>query len=79
MGPFFMKYEDGESAFDHVPHEDSPGGMPILDGALAWLDCVVSGEHDAGDHIVVFGTVENADLLREGDPTVHLRKNGLSY
>ncbi len=79
MGPFFMQYEDDETAFDHVAHEDSPGGMPILTGSLAWLDCAVSGEHDAGDHVVVFGTVENADLLREGDPTIHLRKDGLSY
>ena len=79
MGPFFMQYEDDETAFDHVEHTDSPGGMPILSGALAWLDCAVTGEHEAGDHVVVFGTVENADLLREGDPSVHLRKNGLSY
>ena len=79
MGPFFKGYEGEETAFDHVEHADSPGGMPVLPGALAWLDCVVSGEHDAGDHIVVFGTVENAVLTREGDPSVHLRKNGLSY
>ena len=79
MGAFFKGYGEGESAFDHVEHTDSPGGMPVLPGALAWLDCAVSGEHDSGDHVVVFGTVQDAALLREGDPSVHLRKNGLSY
>lgn len=79
MGAFFKGYEGDETAFDHVEHTDSPGGVPILSDALAWLDCAVSGEHDVGDHIVVFGTVEDAALLRAGDPSVHLRNNGLSY
>ena len=33
----------------------------------------------AGDHVVIFGEVLAGGILREGDPTVHLRKNGLSY
>lgn len=79
MGAFFKRHPEGESAFDHVEHGPSPGGMPVLGAALAWLDCAVSGEHEAGDHVVVFGTVEAAELLREGDPSIHLRKNGLDY
>ena len=79
MGAFFRKYEPGESAFDHVEHRAAPGGSPVLEEALAWLECRVAGEHDAGDHIVVFGTVDDAALAREGDPSVHLRRNGLAY
>lgn len=79
MTPFFKKYGAGASAFDHVAHTDSPGGVPILRDALAWLDCRVSGEHPTGDHVVVFGTVEHAGLARSGDPAIHLRKNGLAY
>jgi len=79
MGPFFQRHEPGRSAFDQVEHRDSPGGLPVLSGALAWLECRVSGEHPAGDHTVVFGIVEHAELVRPGDPAVHLRKNGLSY
>jgi flavin reductase (DIM6/NTAB) family NADH-FMN oxidoreductase RutF len=76
MGAFFSKQG---SPFETLAHEDSPGGMPVFTGALAWLDCRISGEHDAGDHVAVFGVVETAQLLREGDPSVHFRKNGLSY
>ncbi len=79
MGPFFKRYPEGESAFDHVATTDSPTGLPILIDALAWFDCATSGEHDVGDHIVVFGTVEHAELLRAGDPSIHLRQNGLDY
>jgi hypothetical protein len=28
---------------------------------------------------VLFGTIAHGARLREGDPAVHLRKNGLSY
>jgi flavin reductase (DIM6/NTAB) family NADH-FMN oxidoreductase RutF len=30
---------------------------PILDRSLAWLDCTIWAEHDAGDHLVVLGRV----------------------
>lgn len=76
MGAFFSK--DG-SPFDSLDHEDSPGGMPVFTKALAWLDCRVSGEHSTGDHVSMFGTIEAARLLRPGDPSIHLRSNGLSY
>lgn len=79
MGAFFKRYAGTESAFDHVAHATSPGGAPILTDALAWLDCRVAGEHETGDHVVVFGTVTDGALLREGEPTTHVRKDGLGY
>lgn len=79
MASFFKRHEPGRSAFDHVEHRPTPSGVPVLAGALAWLDCRVSGEHATGDHVVVFGVVEHGELLRTGDPAVHLRKNGLDY
>ncbi len=79
MGAFFKKYEGRETAFDHVEHTNAPSGAPILTNALAWVDCELSGEFDAGDHIVVFGKVIAGETTREGDPSIHLRKNGLGY
>ncbi|MBY0442820.1 MAG: flavin reductase family protein [Mycobacteriaceae bacterium] len=35
----------------------SPLGLPIIAGALAWIDCTVASVHDGGDHVVVFGAV----------------------
>lgn len=79
MGPFFKKYEGGESPFDGLNVEAAPGGSPIFPEALAWLECTVSGEHELGDHVVVFGEVQDGAQARAGDPSVHLRKNGLGY
>jgi flavin reductase (DIM6/NTAB) family NADH-FMN oxidoreductase RutF len=79
MGPFFKRHEPGRSAFDHVSHTPAPSGIAYLTDALAWLDCRVSGEHETGDHFVLFGTVQEAALLREGEPCIHLRRDGLCY
>ncbi|NOT29629.1 MAG: flavin reductase family protein [Planctomycetes bacterium] len=79
MSAFFKRHEPGRSPFDELEHRPSPAGLPILSRALAWLDCRVSGEFAAGDHVVVFGVAEHGELLRAGDPAVHLRKNGLGY
>jgi flavin reductase (DIM6/NTAB) family NADH-FMN oxidoreductase RutF len=79
MSAFFKRHEPGRSAFDALEHRPSPSGLPILSAALAWLDCRVTGEHGGGDHVVLFGAVEHGELLRAGDPAVHLRKNGLAY
>lgn len=79
MGRFFKKYAPGEGPFDGLEVELAPSGAPYLSGALAWLDCKVSGEHTTGDHVVVFGTVADGAQLRPGDPSIHLRKNGLGY
>ncbi|MEM7516707.1 MAG: flavin reductase family protein [Planctomycetota bacterium] len=79
MGTFFKKLPEGQSPYDELDLGAAPSGVPVLNGALGWLDCEVSGEHDAGDHIVVFGTVREGSMLREGTPSTHVRKNGLSY
>lgn len=83
MKPFFKKPEDG-SPFDDVAHGSAPdgakgAGSPVLEDALAWFDCRVAGEHNAGDHVVVFGVVESGARAREGEPLTHTRKNGLRY
>ncbi|MFT5287442.1 MAG: flavin reductase (DIM6/NTAB) family NADH-FMN oxidoreductase RutF [Planctomycetota bacterium] len=79
MSAFFKAPPEGKSVFDDLETSSTPSGDPVLSGSLAWLDCKVTGEHEVGDHIVVFGTVTAAEMLREGDASVHMRKNGLGY
>jgi flavin reductase (DIM6/NTAB) family NADH-FMN oxidoreductase RutF len=79
MGRFFGRVPAGQSPFDGLALERAPGGTPVLAGALAWLECALEGEHETGDHVVVFGRVTDGRLVREGEPAVHLRKNGLAY
>ena len=79
MAPFVRKLDAGESPFDGLKMSQTPAGTPVLSDALAWVECRVQGEHTTGDHVAIFGEVVAGEVLREGEPTTHVRKNGLSY
>ena len=79
MTPFFKAPPEGQSPFDGLATSATDSGFLILDEALAWLDCRLTGSHETADHVIVFGEVLDGRLSREGDPKVHLRRNGLSY
>ncbi|HEY4690316.1 MAG TPA: flavin reductase family protein [Anaerolineae bacterium] len=51
--------------FEGVPHRFEVTGAPILDGALAWLDCRAEQVIEAGDHTLFLGRVA---ALGEGQP-----------
>ena len=53
-------------------------GAPILDEAIAFLECRVKEIHPGGDHAVVIGEVVEAGILKESDPLT-LRETGWSY
>ncbi len=50
---------------------DAEAAGPLLEGALAWLDCEVAAEHPAGDHTLFLGHVKGIELGR--------RESGLVY
>ncbi len=53
-------------------------GCPILDQAIAWLECEVVQTVTAGDHELVIGRVIDGGENRAGDPLT-LRAMGWSY
>jgi flavin reductase (DIM6/NTAB) family NADH-FMN oxidoreductase RutF/DNA-binding IclR family transcriptional regulator len=59
----------GANRFAGVPWHASPGGSPILDDVVAWIDCDIDTIHEAGDHYVVIGAVRDLQIVR---PTVPL-------
>jgi flavin reductase (DIM6/NTAB) family NADH-FMN oxidoreductase RutF len=63
----------GGDKFAGVPWHQSGHGTPILDGCLAWIDCVLEAEHDAGDHTIVIGRVLELDVERDGRPLLFFR------
>lgn len=58
---------DREERFDGVAWHAGVTGSPVLDRALAWIDCEIRDVHAAGDHSIVVGEVVACDA-REGDP-----------
>ncbi len=45
-------------------------GAPILEDALVVIDCKVVAAHDAGDHVIYVGSVEEA-RFGAGEPLLH--------
>jgi len=79
MGPFLKRPAPGFSPYARLALGRTPSGLPYLAEGLAWLECRIVSEHESGDHVVLFAEVEAAATLREGEPHVHLRRDGLAY
>jgi len=47
----------GTDKWANVQWTPSKEGNPVLDGTLAWLDCSIWAEHNAGDHLIILGRV----------------------
>jgi flavin reductase (DIM6/NTAB) family NADH-FMN oxidoreductase RutF len=58
--------------FDGVPYRLSERKLPLIDGALAHLQCVTVAAHVEGDHTILVGRVEHADA-NDGEPLVYYR------
>lgn len=58
-----------------VPHRLGPlTGAPLLDGAVAQLECRTVAEHPGGDHAILIGAVLDGAVTREGvSPLVFYR------
>ena len=40
-------------------------GSPMIDGAIAWMDCTIEGVVDAGDHHFVMGRIQDFEHAHE--------------
>jgi flavin reductase (DIM6/NTAB) family NADH-FMN oxidoreductase RutF len=58
--------------FEGIKWEPAPGGSPLLRGILAWVECEVEREVEAGDHVIFIGRVTAADMESPTEaPLVH--------
>ncbi|MGI5168273.1 flavin reductase family protein [Spirillospora sp. CA-253888] len=58
----------GGDKFADISWSGSPGGSPVIEGALAWIEVSVEQEHVAGDHVIVVARVHDLDKHHEGEP-----------
>ncbi|MGC0239431.1 flavin reductase family protein [Arthrobacter sp. SD76] len=63
----------GTDKFSGVSHAASPLGSPILDDALAWIDCELHEEYDGGDHTIVIGRVKAMDARGGAEPLLFFK------
>lgn len=61
---------------DRVPHHRGPSGVPLLDDALAWLECRTWRAYDGADHTILVGEVVGAVVDDEvDDPLTYYRSH----
>lgn len=67
---FASRHDD---KFEGVAHGTSPAGLPLLDDALAWIDCAVERVVEIGDHLLVIGAVLGMERRSDGQPLIFYR------
>ncbi|MGQ0826401.1 MAG: flavin reductase family protein [Actinomycetota bacterium] len=65
--------QKGADRFAQMRHHPGASGAPILDDALAFVDCETVAEHDAGDHLIVVGAVLELGYASERKPLLFYR------
>jgi flavin reductase (DIM6/NTAB) family NADH-FMN oxidoreductase RutF len=59
--------QDAGAHFDRTAH-----GTPVLEGALAYLECRLESAQEAGDHTIFIAEVEDV-VVRQGEPLLFFR------
>jgi 3-hydroxy-9,10-secoandrosta-1,3,5(10)-triene-9,17-dione monooxygenase reductase component len=62
-----------DDKFAGIGWRPTESGAPLLDGVLAWIDCVIDEVVAAGDHDFVLGRVRTLDVGVDGGPLVFFR------
>jgi flavin reductase (DIM6/NTAB) family NADH-FMN oxidoreductase RutF len=63
----FAKSGTEATRFEDVRWHAAPSGSPILDRAVAWIDCDVEHVYEMGDHLFVLGRVLSLDADADHD------------
>jgi flavin reductase (DIM6/NTAB) family NADH-FMN oxidoreductase RutF len=66
---------DIEDRFEGLNCELTPAGNPIIAGGLAWLDCRVYKDVEAGDHTVFIAEVLDASVYSGGQPLLYYNRD----
>jgi flavin reductase (DIM6/NTAB) family NADH-FMN oxidoreductase RutF len=56
--------------FESIPFCLSPLGLPLIEGAVAHLECLTVSTYDGGDHTIFLGRVERASVAG-GEPLLY--------
>jgi 3-hydroxy-9,10-secoandrosta-1,3,5(10)-triene-9,17-dione monooxygenase reductase component len=65
--------QKGADRFARIAYTPGRTGSPILEDALAFVDCETIDKHDAGDHVIIVGRVVELGYQHEGKPLLFYR------
>lgn len=65
----------GGDKFAGIAWKPGASGAPVLDDCVAWTECELESEIDAGDHLLALGKVTGLDVARDAHALVFHRGN----
>jgi flavin reductase (DIM6/NTAB) family NADH-FMN oxidoreductase RutF/DNA-binding IclR family transcriptional regulator len=64
----------GTDRFAGLRWHPAQSGAPVLDGAIAWIDCDIESVTEAGDHHIVLGRVRDLATAQSGLPLLFFQR-----
>jgi flavin reductase (DIM6/NTAB) family NADH-FMN oxidoreductase RutF len=75
-----VEHDPGAGTLNGFPFHDGPTGAPVLDQAVAWLDCTVRQPVDCGGHTFFVGEVVDCGFQQPEDtPVLRMEDTRMSY
>ncbi len=65
----------GKKSFDGIETHPGATGAPLLKDCVAWLDCRLHATYEGGDHRILVGLVESAEVISDRPPLIFYRSN----
>ena len=66
--------KSGADKFADIDWRSGVTGAPIIAGSLAYVDCLLHAEHEAGDHFIAVGEVKDFSLVKgDESPLLYFR------
>ncbi len=63
----------GADKFAGIGYRTGRTGAPMINDALAWIECTIERVDEVGDHYFVVGRVLDLDVAHEGKPLIFFR------
>jgi len=75
----FGKPPKDEPLFEGVSVKKGYKDITILEDSVSFLECELLNQTIVEDHVIYVGKIVGGEVLKGGDPYVHIRKSGFSY
>lgn len=62
-----------EDKFAGIACREAESGSPIIEGAVAWIECDLDTVHEAGDHYIALGRVRRMEVQSSSLPLLFFR------
>ena len=75
-----VEVDAAAGTMNEIPYRDGRTGAPVLTQALAFVECEVRAQHDAGDHTLFVGEVVDAGFQKdEATPPLRMEDTRMNY